>query len=203
MSPTSDNQNKKRPAPGNDEDDQRVKRKTDQDTLDASAMAVAKSYEDDVISISSTDLSPTKSSNNSNTFRSDYPRYDGKHLEKEFIHFEPTCAIDKSTAVIAGRPSARKNVNISVYATTDSNLEVTQVLQLRDVAKAESIVISEENNLMVVGTTTSESKQREVYIYKKIKELWKKVEVIAAPEGFIDFASSISLDGNTMVVNPR
>ncbi len=56
---------------------------------------------------------------------------------------------------------------------------------------------------MVVGVTTSESQQREVYIYKKIKELWKKVEVIAAPEGFTDFARSISLDGNTMVVNPR
>jgi len=201
MSPTSHDQ-KKRQASDDNETEQRVKQKTARDTSDASSSAAlqqSSNDDDDVISISSTEMSPTKSVSNTNTFSSGYPRYDGKHLEENFSYFEPTCDVHNTTAVIAGRPSAKKNPNISVYSTT--NWEVTQVLSLRGVSRAESIAIS--GDLIVVGVTTTESQQREVHIYKKVKEQFKRVEIMAAPEGFPNFASTISLDGNVMVVNPR
>eukprot|EP00984_Skeletonema_dohrnii_P010106 scaffold3928_cov99-Skeletonema_dohrnii-CCMP3373.AAC.11 len=195
MSPTSHDQ-KKRQASGDNETEQRVKQKTARDTSDASSSAaLQQSSNDDVISISSTE-SPTKSVSNTNTFSSDYPRYDGKHLEENFSYFQPACDVHNTTAVIAGRPSAKKNPNISVYSTT--NWEVTQVLSLRGVSRAESIAIS--GDLMVVGVTTAESQQQEVHIYKKVKEQFKRVDIMAAPEGFPNFASTISLDGNVMVV---
>ena len=119
--------------------------------------------------------------------------------EENFSYFQPACDVHNTTAVIAGRPSAKKNPNISVYSTT--NLEVTQVLSLRGVSRAESIAIS--GDLMGVGVTTTESQQREVHIYKKVKEQFKRVDIMAAPEGFPNFSSTVSLDGNVMVVNPR